>query len=232
MNRRNIEVIKMRKADSSTKWDRILHKKEYSQEKPDEVVLDFISFLKKRKRKLRVLDLGCGAGRHQVYLAKLGIEAYGADISWTGLKLTKDRLEKEALSVYLVKCDMKLLPYVDSCFDAVVCVHVIYHQELMGMQETVSEIRRILKDEGAVLVNFLSKRTYSYGKGAETEENTFNEQEGPERTVLHHFTDRREIKHLFRNFEIVSLQLAEREIDGKLRSRWILIASRKPSTPG
>ena len=75
------------------------------------------------------------------------------------------------------------------------------------------------------MINFLTKRTYRYGKGAEVEENTFIEQEGIEKGVIHHFTDEKEIERLFKNFKIVSLELSEKEIEGKLRSRWILLVS-------
>lgn len=206
-------------------WNQILRKEAYSREEPDEIVFDFVKLLKKKNQKVRVLDLGCGAGRHQMYMAKQGFEAYGTDISETGLNLTKERLQKQKLEVYLVKCDMKELPYINSCFDAVVCLHTIYHQKLKGMQETIFEIQRILKKKGFLLINFLSKRTYSYGKGAEVEENTFIEQEGVEKGVLHHFTDKEEIKNLFKIFKIVDLKLAEGEVEGKLRSRWILTAT-------
>ncbi len=208
-----------------TEWNKILREEWYSQEEPDEIVINFAKLLKKKKRKMRVLDLGCGAGRHQVFVAKQGFEAHGTDISETGLKLTKQRLEKQNLEVYLVKCDMKALAYVDSCFDAVINLHAIYHQKLKGIQETISEIYRILRKEGLLLINFLSKRTYSYQKGAEVEEDTFIEQEGIEKGVLHHFTDKEEIEHLFKDFKVVNLELSEKKVEGKLRSRWILIAT-------
>jgi ubiquinone/menaquinone biosynthesis C-methylase UbiE len=207
-----------------TKWNQILREKWYSQEEPDESVVNFVTLLKKKNKKLRVLDLGCGAGRHQVYMAKQGIEAHGADLSETGLQLTKERLRKQKLKVFLVKCDMGSLPYRDFCFDAVISLNAIYHQKLKRIQGTISEIHRILRKKGLLLVNFLSKRTHSHGEGAKVEENTFAQQEGIEKGVLHHFTDKEEIERLFRNFQIVYLELSEKEIEGKLRSRWILTA--------
>jgi len=207
-----------------TEWNQILREEWYSQEEPEEVVTDFATFLKKKNKKIRVLDLGCGAGRHQVYMAKQGFEAHGNDISEIGLNITKERLKKQNLEGHLVKCDMKMLPYIDFCFDAVISLHTIYHQKLKGIQETISEVKRVLKKKGLVLINFLSKRTYSYRKGVEIEENTFLEQEGAERGVLHHFTDEEELKRLFADFKIADLKLIEREVEGKPRSRLILVA--------
>jgi len=213
-----------REYKSMTQWDQILREEWYSQEEPDEIVVNFVAPLKKKSKRMRVLDLGCGAGRHQVYLTKQGFEAHGIDISQTGLQLTKERLKTQKLDGHLIRCDMKMLPYVDLCFDAVISLHTIYHQKLKGVQETVSEIKRVLRKKGNMLLNFLSKRTYSYGKGVEIEENTFVEQEGTEKGVIHHFTDKEELKHLFVGFKIDELKLVEREVGGKLRSRLILIA--------
>jgi ubiquinone/menaquinone biosynthesis C-methylase UbiE len=208
-----------------TEWNQILCVQGYSREEPDEIVVEFVALLKKENRKARGLDLGCGAGRHQIYLAKQGFEAHGTDISETGLNLTKKRLKQQGLKGYLVKCDMKMLPYIDSCFDAIISLHTIYHQKLEEIQKTISEIHRTLKKKGLLLVNFLSKRTYTYGKGLEVEENTFIRQDGAEKGVLHYFAGKEEIENLFENFRIIDLRLREREVEGKLQSRWILIAT-------
>ena len=74
-----------------TEWNQILQRKEYSLENPDEIVVNLASILEERKAKI-ILDIGCGAGRHVIYLAERGFESCGSDISETGLKLTKKRL--------------------------------------------------------------------------------------------------------------------------------------------
>lgn len=219
------EHFERREGKLVAEWNRILREEWYSREEPEEIIVDFVSLLKDTTKKLRVLDLGCGAGRHIVYMAKQGFEAHGIDISEVGLNLTRARLKRRRLKGYLVKCDMKMLPYVDSCFDGVVSLHTVYHQRLIGIQKTILEINRVLRKKGFLLVNFLSKRTFSYGKGLEVEENTFMEQEGLEKGVLHHFTDEKEVERLFKGFKILDLRVSEKSVEGKRRSRWILIAT-------
>jgi len=207
-----------------TEWDQILQEEWYSREEPEEIVAEFFELLKNKSRNLRVLDLGCGAGRHVVFMAKREFEAYGINFSKTGLNLTKSRLQQENLKGHIAKCDMKNLPFTDSCFDSLICLHTIYHQKFEEIKRTVSEIKRVLKKSGLVLINFLSKQTHSYGMGKEVEKNTFAREDGVEKGILHHFTDEEEIRRLFKDFKIVNLELKERKIDGALRSRWILIA--------
>jgi ubiquinone/menaquinone biosynthesis C-methylase UbiE len=203
-----------------TEWDQILREDWYSREEPEGVVVDFARRLKEKKHGLRVLDLGCGAGRHTVYLAGQGFEVHGADSSRTGLELTRKRLKTHDLRGQVLKCDMKWLPYVDSCFDTVVCLHAIYHQNPAGIRRTISEITRLLRKGGFLLVNFLSTRTYSYGRGVKVGKDTFVGQEGVEKGVMHHFVDEREIRNFFRRLTILRLNLSERSVEGKFQSRW------------
>ena len=62
--------------------------------KPRNAVVRFSKLLKKQKMK-RVLDLGCGSGRHVVYLAKKKFFVVGSDIAPTALKLTSKWCKKE-----------------------------------------------------------------------------------------------------------------------------------------
>jgi len=205
-------------------WDQILLRREYHPESPDRIVVDLISILA-RRRAQRVLDLGCGAGRHVTYLAESGFTTYGADLSDTGLKLTKKRLGSRKIDAEIIKCDMKSLPYIQSCFDAVVCVQTIYHQTLKGIRETVSEIHRIQKKGGLLLANFHSKRSSKYGKGMEVEEDTFKQENGPEKGVLHHFFEENELRELLGHFR-VDVEVIEKKIGNYLQSRFIVLAEK------
>jgi ubiquinone/menaquinone biosynthesis C-methylase UbiE len=208
-----------------SEWNRILLHPEYSSEEPDELVVNFIKLLKKRKAG-KILDLGCGAGRHIAYIAAQGFEVYGLDVSETGLKKTRERLKKRNLEAFLVKCDMKLLPFMDSCFSAMICLNTIYHQRRDEIQQTISEVHRTLNKNGLLLANFHSKRSHRYRCGIKVEENTFMDQDGPEKGVLHHFVDENELKLFFKNFRIVKKRLNERKVKNYLQSRWEILAEK------
>jgi len=208
-----------------TEWNQILQREEYRPESPDEIVVNFVSILKERKAK-RILDLGCGAGRHVIYLAERGFESYGADISETGLKLTKNRLRSRKLEAEITKCDMKSIPYVHSRFDAAICVWTIYHQKPKEIQETISEIHRVLRKKGLLLANFHSRRSGKYGMGIRVEENTFMQENGPEKGVIHHFVDEDELRKLLENFRIVNLDTRDKMVGSYLRSGFVVLAEK------
>lgn len=52
----------------------------------------------RRKSVLKILDLGCGTGRHLIDFAKKGFQTYGFDLSENAIWRVKENLEKENLS--------------------------------------------------------------------------------------------------------------------------------------
>jgi len=73
---------------------------------PLPVVVDFAGDLRREGAK-RVLDLGCGAGRHSILLGKTGFQVVALDVSETALKMLEDRLRTASIdNVTLVKHEM------------------------------------------------------------------------------------------------------------------------------
>lgn len=70
-------------------------------------------------RGARVLDLGCGWGRHAVGLARAGLELTGLDLSPVLLEHARRHAAGAGVEVEWVEADMREVPFRDS-FDAVV----------------------------------------------------------------------------------------------------------------
>ena len=174
-----------------------------------------------------MLDLGCGAGRHVVYLAKQGFEVFGMDISENGLEHTRQWLAGEGLTAQLVKSDMAHVRYADGFFDAVLCFYVIYHQTLAGMRGTIAEIYRVLRPGGFALISLQSKRGYRYRCGEEIEPDTFISNVGADAGMLHHYSDLTEIASLFERFVVHKVELEESLHDGNRHSHWQVLIERE-----
>jgi SAM-dependent methyltransferase len=69
----------------------------------------------------RVLDVGCGPGRHALALARRGIEVQGVDLSEDFVALARHAAEDEGLPARFEVADVRELPYVAE-FDAVLCL--------------------------------------------------------------------------------------------------------------
>jgi len=82
-------------------WDKIFKQKGKVFIRVEKDIPKIAQLFKRRSIK-KVLDLGCGSGRHLVYLAKHDFEVYGIDIAPAGIKIAKDWLKKEKLRAKLM----------------------------------------------------------------------------------------------------------------------------------
>jgi SAM-dependent methyltransferase len=72
----------------------------------------------------RVLDLGCGVGRHALLLAEHGFDVEPIDGSLAGLTVVRETAAARALPVSLHQGLVDALPFPDDCFDYVLSWNV------------------------------------------------------------------------------------------------------------
>lgn len=198
--------------------------------KPSIEVTKLISMLRQRNYK-RILDLGCGTGRHTLLFAKEGFETYATDIAPTGIKLTKELLAKNGLEAKIVKHDMKnKFPFEDNFFDAVISIQVIHHNRLKNIRKTISEIYRMLKSKGLLFVTVpKGKSPYQGKKFKKIERNTFMPTEGREKGVAHHYFSKAELEREFSKFRKVKVYTDKSTIShssGRPYAHWALLATK------
>ena len=172
---------------------------------------------------VRVLDLGCGTGRHVVYLAKLGFEVYGFDSSKTALELAYERLRKEGVKACLRVWDMfRRFPYLDDFFDAVISIQVIHHGTSSQVKKVIGEIERVLKEGGLVFVTVPKRilrkkgdyyysipRSVFYSRFRKIEDRVFVPIDGLEKGIPHFYFNKRLIKKYFSNFRLLDIHVDE-----------------------
>lgn len=120
-----------------------------------------------KRRAIRVLEVGCGSGANLWMLAKEGFEVHGLDASATGLSLAQAHLAKKwGVDAELTCGDFTHLPYSDDYFDAVIDVVSLQHLCLKGTALALSEIARVMKENGAFFSYRLSDRSVMYSRTA------------------------------------------------------------------
>ncbi len=106
----------------------------------------------------RVLDAGCGAGRHVCEAFRIkGVDVVGIDLNW-------EDLCKTATTLYLMhmqdggqerclisRADVARLPFKDGAFDAVICSEVLEH--IQDNRKAVRELIRVLKPGGELVIS-------------------------------------------------------------------------------
>lgn len=155
----------------------------------------------------RILDLGCGTGKHSIFLAKKGFSVYATDMSQTGIDIARKKATSLGLNnIHFKQHDMRTIPFPDGFFDAVVCTWTIYHGTISEIRKTLGEIYRVLKSNGTVLTDFLSASDVTHGLGREIESNTFIGAKVQEEDIPHHYSSREELIQLFSEFRELKIR--------------------------
>jgi SAM-dependent methyltransferase len=195
----------------SENWNNVYHDRPYVNRTPDEGVVAFLERVKAEDKR-DVLDLGCGDGRHLIYLAKEGFTATGMDYSLWGTQRTKQWLDKKGLAAELVCAEAAYLPWQAKHFDAVLSIQVIHHQRLEALRQSFSEVWRVLRPGGyfyAVVPHF-PPGEWKNGHYKEIEEHTFAPTEGFEKGIPHHFFTEEELASELNNFKILEVKIDAR----------------------
>jgi SAM-dependent methyltransferase len=178
-----------------------------------------------------ILDLGSGAGRHLKYLESLHFCTIGLDLAWNGLAASQSSLKDESLPAVLVQADMAHpLPFPDNCFDAIVSIHVIFHNPRRVMQRTLAEMKRVLKRDGVMVVTFNSTLSTRFGKGVKLEEETWLPETGVDKDIPHHFSTLNDVADLMSGFKVLKIRLEERSFEGEVSSHWVVTAKKHQIT--
>jgi len=117
-----------------------------------EFMQNIVAFLDFKKDDL-LLDLGCGKGRHSIYLNSLGFNVVGADLSRNSIKLAK---QYENPTLKFVEHDMRL-PF-NSKFNAILNLFTSFgFFEDDGEDITILQnIKNGLKPDGLAIIDFMN----------------------------------------------------------------------------
>lgn len=108
----------------------------------------------------RILDLGCGTGRHSVALAGLGLEVVGLDLSETLLEQARQSAAGAGVEVSWLRRDMRDLDDLDP-FDACVSLYTAFG--FFGDEEDQEVLRQVsaaLKPGGRLLLDLTNHLAY------------------------------------------------------------------------
>ncbi|NIV39218.1 MAG: methyltransferase domain-containing protein [Anaerolineae bacterium] len=170
----------------------------------------------------RVLDLGCGVGRHTIALARMGFAVTAADISPSGLGTCVAGLSRAGLSAAVVRHEMEVLPFATSVFDGVIAYNVIYHTTAVGMRRILAAVHRVLSPGGWLYATAIARADsriagfradIALGGCREIEPFTFVYlRDAPgDKHLPHHYCDEAELRAFLADFVVDGLRLVRVE---------------------
>jgi len=221
--------------DADARWDQVYSERFMTMWYPNEDIIRFCARLIQKvmapdryevKRKVeRVLDLGCGNGRHAIYFARQGFQASGIDVSQQAIEWAKTWSKREGLDTDFRVGDMEALPYANDTFDVVVSHGVLDHVRSATARNAAQEVSRVLKPKGLFYCDLRSSDDCEYGVGEQVEPNTFVVASGFEQGLVQHFFSAQDTNTLFDGlFRIIYSEITERRLSPDFQrkySRWI-----------
>lgn len=120
--------------------------------------VDFIVELLELPTGARILDVGCGVGRHSIELAKRGFRVTGLDYSQRMIQVGRERASREAVTVEFIQGDARTM-FFDDPFDAALSLC----EGAFGIMDNdeqntaiLKNIYRSLRHHGKLLLNVLN----------------------------------------------------------------------------
>ncbi|MEQ8747656.1 class I SAM-dependent methyltransferase [Pyruvatibacter sp.] len=153
-------------ADESRRpaWEQSYENKQNFVFYPDEEMVRFISkHLRKRTgfdsfddkqpdaQGMRMLDVGCGIGRHMAMALDFGFTPYGFDLSQTAVQTARDWLRSRGVSdadQRAHQADIRALPFDDGFFGFAVSHGVLDSMPFAIAREGIGEVARVLRPQG------------------------------------------------------------------------------------
>ncbi len=105
----------------------------------------------------RVLDLGCGFGRHALAMHRSGLDVVGLDLSFDLLTHAAEIEGGEALAGRLARGDFRALPFAASAFDGLTMLFSSFgYFDDETNARVLAELARVLRPEGRLVLDLMN----------------------------------------------------------------------------
>lgn len=191
----------------------------------------FGTFPRSKAATTKILDLGCGSGRHCVLMAREGYQVSGSDYSPSALESAKARVTSEGHKILFKQAPGHLQPFEDQSFDGIISYGVLYYLTLDHIKATAREMHRLLKVGGQAFIMIKNNRDVRANKGTEISPYCYeinqtdphmpwNNEQGMHLTLLPKDT----VREIFQAFSAIKIEeITSTMGNGKfLESAWLI----------
>jgi SAM-dependent methyltransferase len=138
----------------------------FAQSPPNQRLLRFAESRWLHRQSGRALDIGCGAARNAVHLARVGWNVVGTDLSWPMLAAAAHRAQGDGVTtrVRLIRAAMDAIPLADRSFDLIVA-HGIWNlaRSSAEFRRAIAEAARVAARDADLFVFTFSRHTLADG---------------------------------------------------------------------
>lgn len=129
---------------------------------------DHLAALAQAAPRARLLDLGCGEGRHCLLAAEMGLLPTGVDYEPLAIERAVENVRRAGCEerVQLLVADLFALPFRPHCFDALVDYGCLHHQRKADWRRYRAAAKAVLKPRGWFVLTVFSTHFAVFGRQA------------------------------------------------------------------
>jgi len=172
-------------------------------EKPAPEVLDLIRSLSPVERP-RVLDLGCGLGRHAIAFALAQFSVTAIDASPAAIEQLNEWARRLHLSIETRVCDVLSETLPREAFDVVLSYNVLYHGSREQFAQAIRQVRKLLKQNGIFFFTCPSRQDGKYGFGEMVAPHTYRCDKSVTPGDIHYFASEEDLVELLVGFRTLA----------------------------
>jgi len=176
--------------------------------KPAPEVLDLIRSLSPIEQP-KVLDLGCGLGRHAIAFALAQFSVTATDASSTAIQHLNEWANSLQLSIETHVCDVFAETLPNKTFDVVLSYNVIYHGSREQFAQAIQQVRKLLKHKGTFFFTCPSRQDGKYGFGEMIAPHTYRCTKSVTSGDTHYFADEEDLAQLLVGFRTLACWKSE-----------------------
>jgi ubiquinone/menaquinone biosynthesis C-methylase UbiE len=163
----------------TNRWEEIHDQRDWGKYPSEDLVRfigrNYFRIPKPERKKIKVLELGCGQGANLWFLAREGFDVYGIDFSPSAIKKTKITLKEWNVEInFLDVQDIRNLAFPANIFDVVIDVATICNVTFKDHFIAYNSIYRTLIPGGKFWSYHFDESSWGYGKGNLIDYKTFD----------------------------------------------------------
>ena len=144
------------------------YKKHRGNQYPDNFIIimllqEFKNLSFSERNKINILDLGMGGGGNLFFLHNENFKTFGVDFSKKSYDIVRKKIIRLKLDIDLKCADFTSLPYNNSKFDIVIDCRSLQHKQNYLLDQSLKEIKRVLKRNGKFFSIFMSHEDQKSG---------------------------------------------------------------------
>ncbi len=190
----------------------------------------FLMFCNNENLEKVVLD--CGAGGDQPPLglfAEYGYRTLGIEYDMQQIEKANQYEKEKGLDLNIVQGDMRYLDLDNTSISYVYSYNSVFHMKKADVRKSIHEMKRVLKPNGLLFINFLTTKDFRCGEGKTVGQNEY-EQMDDDIPVIHSYFEEHETDLFFADMEVLYKEdrVLERIYEGnRIRQGFIDYIARK-----